>query len=39
MLKGFLKARIPPPVSSEMYKWKDYMKYLGYEPEQLYAQG
>ncbi len=23
----------------EMYKWKDDMKYLGYEPEQLCAQG
>ncbi len=22
-----------------MYKWKDDMKYLGYEPEQLCAKG
>ncbi len=24
---------------NEMYKWKDDMKYSGYEPEQLCAQG
>ncbi len=24
---------------NEMYKWKDYMKYPGYEHEQLGAQG
>ncbi len=24
---------------NEMYKWKDDMKYPGYEPEQLCAQG
>ncbi len=41
MLKGFLKARRSPKVSNEMkyYKWKDDMKYPGYEPEQLCAQG
>ncbi len=41
MLKGFLKAHRPPKVSNdnEMYKWKDDMKYLGYEPEQLCDQG
>ncbi len=24
---------------NEMYKWKDDMKYPGYEPEELCAQG
>ncbi len=24
---------------NEIYKWKDYMKHPGYEPEQFCAQG
>ncbi len=40
MLKGFLKACRPLSVKwDEIYKQKDDMKYPGYEPVQLCAQG
>ncbi len=41
MLEGFLKACRPPKVPNEVKctNEEDDMKHLGYEPEQLCAQG
>ncbi len=42
MLKGYLSKGTQATQSvkwNEMYKWTDDMKYPGYEPEQLCAQG